>query len=98
MSDANKSESNSSESGEAETPETRENVMWWNETRPIDNTLIAGDIARMFECTPRVATAFLHCYGCKVGGRYGIGRYKLIELINSGEAELFFKSRRGSNG
>ena len=25
---------------------------------------------------------------------YGIGRYKLIELINSGEADLFFESRR----
>lgn len=72
--------------------------MWWNETRPIDQTLVIRDIAEMFECTPYVAGQFLRCYGVIVGKRWAIGRARLNQLINNGDAIRYFEQRRRHKG
>ena len=68
--------------------------MWWEETRPIDQTLVVSDIVAMFECSPRVASNFLRCYGVMVGKRWAIGRARLNQLINNGDAIRYFEQRR----
>ena len=68
--------------------------MWWEETRPIDQTLVVSDIVAMFECSPRAASNFLRCYGVTVGKRFAIGRARLNQLINSGVAIEYFDARR----
>ena len=64
--------------------------MWWDEPKPIDPTLIAGDIMREFNCTAKEATTFLRAYGFKMGRRNAIGLRKLRGLQLDGTAADFF--------
>lgn len=64
--------------------------MWWEYPNPIDPTLIAGDIMREFNCTPKEATLFLRAYGFKMGRRNAISLRQLRRLQMDGTAAEFF--------